>query len=84
MKRQLKTKNTIDSPPTNRITSPPHDRDQLRRKLLKMILQNEAQRRGLIPKTRVTFIPRPNLAVFDPDNRIGAAALAGSLSSKPA
>jgi hypothetical protein len=49
-----------------------------------MILQNEAQRRGLIPKTRVTFIPRPNLAVFDPDNRIGAAALAGSLSSKPA
>ena len=84
MKRQLETKNTIDSSHTNRIGSPPHDRDQLRRRLLKMILQNEAQRRGLIPKSRVTIISSANLAVFDPDGRIAAEELAGSLAPKPA
>jgi hypothetical protein len=84
MKRQLETKNTIDSSHAKRVTAPPHDRDQLRRRLLKMILQNEAQRRGLVPKSRVTIISSANLAVFDPEDRIGAEAMVGSLSPKPA
>jgi hypothetical protein len=37
---------TIDPPHLDTATPAPHDKDQLRRRLLKMILANEAQRRS--------------------------------------
>jgi hypothetical protein len=39
-------KTTIDGPHLDTAKPAPHDKDQLRRRLLKMILANEAQRRS--------------------------------------
>jgi hypothetical protein len=40
-------KTTIDSPHLDTARNGPHDKEQLRRRLLKMILANEAQRRSV-------------------------------------
>ncbi|HZZ28571.1 MAG TPA: hypothetical protein VFE46_11265 [Pirellulales bacterium] len=69
----------------------PHDREQLRRRLLQMILQSESQRRS------TKGIARPferagnvapdalvNLAVFDPDDFIGQGQASGDTPQRPA
>ncbi|HEY2883141.1 MAG TPA: hypothetical protein VGJ15_11925 [Pirellulales bacterium] len=89
MKRNTETKTSIDSAhvPAGKL---PHDREQLRRRLLKMILQNEAQRRGVMLPSRITSgagAPQgssADLVVFDPDDRIGQEAAAGSTPPKRA
>jgi hypothetical protein len=71
---------------------PPHHREQLRRRLLKMILQNEAQRRSLEHPTRRSTgstgggagDPAADLAVFDPEDFIGKELAASHTPQKPA
>ena len=46
MKTMNPRRTTIDPPHLDTAKSGPHDKDQLRRRLLKMILANEAQRRS--------------------------------------
>jgi hypothetical protein len=50
---------TIDPPHLNTAQPAPHDKDQLRRRLLKMILANEAQRRSasLTPGRSIRLSP---------------------------
>jgi hypothetical protein len=62
----------------------PHDREQLRRRLLKMILHNEAQRRNVGPARRDSANSRIELAVFDPEDRIGQEMIAASTPNKRA
>ncbi len=54
---------------------PPHDREQLRKRLLQMILKSEAERRGIHPlgPHPVQSLRTRNdvaLAVYDPENLI--------------
>jgi hypothetical protein len=81
-------KNTIDEP-ANAIPivradtiAPPHNRDQLRKRLLQMIVRSETERRSL--QTTAGGAPKPTrrtlresnakLNVFDPDDLIGREA----------
>jgi hypothetical protein len=84
-------KTTIDAAHAKSDVKQPHDRDQLRRRLLKMILQNESQRRASEIKTgRVKAAPAGalgltrNLAVFDPEDLIGKELAASNTPQKPA
>jgi hypothetical protein len=66
---------------------PPHDRDQLRKRLLQMILKSEAERRGIqSPATRQVQSQRAasgiELAVYDPENMIGRERAAVSPSKR--
>ncbi len=82
MKKPIDRKTTID-PAHSKIEGRTPDRDQLRRRLLKMILQNEAQRRAAETKNRAKTglgkSPTTNsLAVFDPEDFIGKELAAGN------
>jgi hypothetical protein len=83
-------KTTID-PAHAKIEGRTHDRDQLRLRLLKMILQNEAQRRANEPVSgrfkaaaSAVSLAATNLAVFDPEDLIGKELAAGDHQQKPA
>jgi hypothetical protein len=92
MKRQPPDrKSTIDAGHANGELKSPHNREQLRRRLLKMILQNEAQRRSVeINLRRSTSSAHgsheatANLVVFDPDDFIGQEQAASESSQKQA
>ena len=83
MKKHTERTTTIDSGHAKGANQT-HDRDQLRRRLLKMILQNEAQRRSLEPAGRLKAgsnkppATLSNLAVFDPEDFIGKELAASS------
>ena len=87
MKKPTERKTTIDLAHAT-VEGKTHDRDQLRRRLLKMILQNEAQRRsselasGRV-KTRAGGSAK-NLAVFDPEDFIGKELAGSNTPQKPA
>jgi hypothetical protein len=90
MKKPSNRKTTID-PAHASGESKTHDRDQLRRRLLKMILQNEAQRRSTEPtagRTRAASSSSSNsaknLAVFDPEDFIGKELAESNNEQKPA
>ena len=86
MKKSTDRKNTID-PAHAKIENRTHDRDQLRRRLLKMILQNEALRRSAETKNRARAISGgsfSNLAVFDPEDFIGKELAADNNEQKSA
>jgi hypothetical protein len=90
MKKPSNRKTTID-PAHASGESKTHDRDQLRRRLLKMILQNEAQRRATEPAAARaksgpggSLASSSNLAVFDPDDFIGKELAASNNEQKPA
>jgi hypothetical protein len=90
MKKPINRKTTIDSAHASG-ESKTHDRDQLRRRLLKMILQNEAQRRSTEPaggRARSASAISPssakNLAVFDPEDFIGKELAESNNEQKPA
>jgi hypothetical protein len=65
----------IDSAHADSAANMPHDRSELRRQLLKMILKNEAERRARAvgaQRPKVLKLDRsvetpPDLAVYDPD-----------------
>lgn len=84
MKRTNDPNTTIDSAHGPNVALSPHNREQLRRKLLKMILQNEAQRRGLVVKHHPPAGSTAQLAVFDPDDHIGQELAAASPEPKRA
>jgi hypothetical protein len=86
MKKTNDRKTTID-PAHASSEGKTHDRDQLRNRLLKMILQNEAQRRATaIGRTRAGAgkSSASNLAVFDPEDLIGKEIAASLIPQKPA
>jgi hypothetical protein len=75
MKKPIDRKTTID-PAHSKIEGRMPDREQLRRRLLKMILQNEAQRRSTETKNRAkpglgNSSTINSLSVFDPEDLIG-------------
>jgi hypothetical protein len=91
MKKPPDRKTTIDPAHAKADRKLPHDRDQLRRRLLKMILQNEAQRRSAELTTgraqassAGSVDSASNLAVFDPEDFIGKELAAGNTPQKPA
>jgi hypothetical protein len=83
MKKNNDPNTTINPAHGQSVAQSPHNRDQLRRKLLKMILQNESQRRGLISKPS-TSEAAADLSVFDPDDRIGQELVSASTPNKSA
>ncbi|HTQ37402.1 MAG TPA: hypothetical protein VMJ32_00125 [Pirellulales bacterium] len=92
MKRQPPDRKTaIDPAHADGELKLPHDREQLRRRLLKMILQNEAQRRSVEGRSRLStrgakssLSSTVNLAVFDPEDFIGKEQAANDTPQKPA
>jgi hypothetical protein len=84
MKRTPDPTTKIDKTHAKNVAPSPHNREQLRRKLLKMILQNEAQRRGLTVKPHAVAESMAELAVFDPDDRLGQELAAASPGPKRA
>ncbi len=65
----------IDSAHADSAANMPHDRNELRRRLLKMILKNEAERRARavgahrpkVLKRDSLTATQPDLTVYDPD-----------------
>ena len=84
MKRPHDRKTTIDPAHAQGESKAPHNREQLRRRLLKMILQNEAQRRSLHTVVRDLPEAAAKLAVFDPDDFIGRELAVSPTPQKPA
>jgi hypothetical protein len=87
MKKTTERKNTIDLAHAT-AEGKTHNRDQLRHRLLKMILQNEAQRRSSEltsgrAKARASGSAK-NLAVFDPEDFIGKELAGSNTQQKPA
>jgi hypothetical protein len=86
MKKTNERKTTID-PAHSTSEGKMHDRDQLRHRLLKMILQNEALRRSTElgrSKAAAGMPATSNLAVFDPEDLIGREIAASLIPQKPA
>ncbi len=76
-------KTTIDPAHVHGGAKPPHDREQLRKRLLQMILKSEAERRASqLPSGRSLKSLRRlgntvDLTVFDPEDKIGRELTSG-------
>jgi hypothetical protein len=83
-------KPVIDSAHAQGGPQPPHDREQLRKRLLQMILRNESERRSArIPSGRSLRSNRAtdcavDLVVFDPEDLIGREFISGPVPKKRA
>jgi hypothetical protein len=83
-------KPVIDSAHAQGGPKPPHDREQLRKRLLQMILRNESERRSAqIPSGRTLRSNRStefavDLVVFDPEDLIGRELTSGPAPKKRA
>jgi hypothetical protein len=89
-KTTIHRKTTIDPAHDKPSGKSVHNREQLRRRLLKMILQNEAQRRsttitaGRMRSSGGSGHAAAKLSVFDPEDIIGKELAASDLPQKPA
>jgi hypothetical protein len=83
-------KPVIDSAHAPGGPKPPHDREQLRKRLLQMILRNESERRSAqIPSARSLRSNRAtesavDLVVFDPEDLLGREFTSGLSPKKRA